>query len=158
MDKVLQVAKNIVPVSVIGNPSQIAGIRVPAGSKPKGALIDGRIYLFADNIQSIGDAYVTLFHELFHLGLQKVIPVEDYAALLRKFSRNLLVQKYEREWNASPEGVKKAAKMPSAAYEAQCPFVPMSKSFFESSSKPSRPIGTITKFRSSSVAISAFSL
>jgi len=118
VDKVLQVAKNIVPVSVIGNPSQISGIQVPTGTKPKGALIDGRIYLFADNIKSIGDAYVTLFHELFHLGLQKVIPAEDYAAMLRQFSRNVLVQKFVREWKASPEGVEKAATMPSAAYEA----------------------------------------
>jgi len=64
VNKDLQVAKNVIPVSVIGNPSQIAGLRVPAGTKPKGALIDGRIYLFADNIESIGDAYVTLCHEL----------------------------------------------------------------------------------------------
>jgi hypothetical protein len=130
VDKVFQVAKNVIPVSVIGNPSQISGIQVPTGAKPKGALIDGRIYLFADNIESIGDAYVTLFHELFHLGLQNVIPAEDYATMLRQFSRNVLVQKYVREWKASPEGVGKKAKMPSAAYEALCPFVPMSKSFF----------------------------
>jgi len=92
------------------------------------------------------------------LGLQKVIPAEDYAAMLRKFSRNVLVQRYVREWKASPEGVGKAAKMPSAAYEALVSLSAMWKSFFESSSKPFRPIGTITKFRSSSVAISAFSL
>ena len=77
VDKVLQVAKNVVPVSVIGNPSQIAGIQVPAGSKPKGALVDGRIYLFADNIQTIGDAYVTLFHELFIHRIQNS-PYADY--------------------------------------------------------------------------------
>ena len=118
VDKVLQVAKNVIPVSVIASPHEIAGVKVPVGAKPTGALIDGRIYLFADNIQSIGDAYVTLFHELFHLGLQKVIPAEDYATLLRQFSRNLLVQKFVRDWKASPEGVEKEAKMNSAAYEA----------------------------------------
>ena len=118
VDKVLQVAKNVIPVTVIGNPSQVPGVRVPVGSKPTGALIDGRIYLFADNIKSTGDAYVTLFHELFHLGLQKVIPAEDYASMLIQFSRNLLVQKFVRDWKASPEGVEKAGTMNSAAYEA----------------------------------------
>lgn len=69
VDKVLQVAKNIVPVSIIGNPSQIHGVNVPVGAKPTGAVIGGRIYLFSDNIGSMGEAYVTLFHELFHLRL-----------------------------------------------------------------------------------------
>ena len=82
VDKVLQVAKNVIPVSVIGNPGQIAGVHVPAGSKPKGALIDGRIYLFADNIQSIGDAYVTLFHELFLQRIQNLLYADYESSFL----------------------------------------------------------------------------
>lgn len=81
VDQIQKVAKNVIPISVVANPSQIAGLRVPVGTKPSGALIDGRVYLFADNLRSTGDAYVTLFHELFHLGLQKVIPAGDCAAL-----------------------------------------------------------------------------
>lgn len=118
VDKVQQVAKNALPVTVTASPSDVPGLKVPAGAKPTGVLTGGRVYLFADNIRSTGEAYATLFHELFHLGLQKVIPAEDYAAMLGKFSRNLLVQKYVRDWKASPEGVEKAATMPAAAYDA----------------------------------------
>jgi hypothetical protein len=82
VDQIQQVAKNVVPISVITNPGQIAGLRVPVGTKPSGALIDGRVYLFVDNLKSTGDAYVTLFHEFFRLGLQKVIPAENYAPLV----------------------------------------------------------------------------
>ena len=118
VDKVQKVALDVLPVTVIGNPSQVPGLQVPAGAKPTGVLTGGRIYLFSDNIRSMGDAYATLFHELFHLGLQKVIPAEDYAAMLGKFSKNLLVQRFVREWKASPEGVEKAGTMPAAAYDA----------------------------------------
>lgn len=55
---------------------------------------------------------------MFHLGLQKVVPAEDYAALLRQFSRNALVQKFVRDWKSSPEAQQKAATMNSTAYEA----------------------------------------
>lgn len=81
VEKILQVAKNVIPVSVIASPHEIAGVKVPVGTKPTGAVVDGRIYLFSDNLKSIGEAYVTLFHEVFHLGLQRVIPADDYAAL-----------------------------------------------------------------------------
>jgi hypothetical protein len=57
-------------------------VDVPAGVKPSGALIDGQIYLFTDNLESTGTAYTTIFHELFHLGLSKVIPAEDCWDLL----------------------------------------------------------------------------
>lgn len=118
VDKVQQVAKQAIPVTVAGSPSDVVGVEVPIGAKPSGALIDGRIYLFSDNLGSIGDAYVTLFHEIFHLGLQRVLPAEDYAAVLRQFARNPLVARYVTQWKDSPEGVQKAATMPSAAYEA----------------------------------------
>jgi hypothetical protein len=116
--KVQAVSKNILPVTVVGNPSQVPGLEVPTGTQPTGVLTGGKVYLFADNITSIGDAYATLFHELFHLGLQKVIPAEDYAALLKQFTNNPLVQNFVRRWKNSQEGQEKAASMPSAAYEA----------------------------------------
>lgn len=112
VQKAINVSKNNVPISVVGNPSEINGINVPVGAKPTGALISGRIYLFADNINTVGDGYVTVLHELFHLGLQKVIPAEDYASLLRKFTNNVLVQKYVNkrhpdltleDWSKLPE-------------------------------------------------------
>ena len=118
VEKILQVAKNVIPVSVIASPHEIAGVKVPVGTKPTGAVVDGRIYLFADNIGSVGSAYVTLFHEVFHLGLQKVIPAEDYAAMLKQFANSPLVAKYIRLWKDSAEGVQKAKTMPSQNYEA----------------------------------------
>ncbi|MFG5779851.1 PLxRFG domain-containing protein [Comamonas sp. J-3] len=118
VDQVQQLSKSELPIAVVGSPSDVPGIEAPIGTNPSGALADGRIYLFADNIRSIGEAYVTLFHEVFHLGLQKVIPAEDYAALLKDFARNPLVQKFMRQWKDSAEGRQRAAQMPSAAYEA----------------------------------------
>lgn len=93
VNTVQKAAKNILPVTVIGNPSQVPGVQVPAGAKPLGALIGGRIYLFSDNLWSTGDAFVTLFHELFHLKLQKVLPDEDYEGVMCKFDGSLMAQK-----------------------------------------------------------------
>lgn len=118
VDKFQKVAKEVLPITVVRHPGKVPGIKAPVGTKPTGAVVDGHIYLFADNMMSPGDVMVTVFHELFHLGLQKVIPAEDYAALLRSFANNALVQKFVRQWKASPEGVQRAAKMPSAAYES----------------------------------------
>lgn len=118
--KVQAVSKNVIPITVVRNPSQIIGVEfdVPAGVKPLGALINGQIYLFTDNLRSTGDVSVTIFHELFHLGLSKVISAEDYAALLREFAKEPIAQSYINEWKTSPEGRQRAATMPSAAYEA----------------------------------------
>lgn len=118
VDKFQKAAKEVLPITVVRHPGKVPGIKAPVGTKPTGAVVDGHIYLFADNMMSPGDVMVTVFHELFHLGLQKVIPAEDYAALLRSFANNALVQKFVRQWKASPEGVQRAAKMPSAAYES----------------------------------------
>lgn len=116
--KVQAVSKDVLPVSVVGNPGEVPGLQVPAGTQPTGVLTGGRIYLFADNFGTLGEAYATLFHEIFHLGLQRVIPAEDYAALLKKFANGAQVQQYMRQWKSSPEGRQRANTMPSAAYEA----------------------------------------
>jgi len=118
VEKVQQVAKNALPVTVTASPSDVPGLEVPAGSKPTGVMTGGRIILFADNIRSTGDAYATLFHEFFHLGLQKVIPAEDYATVLKRFANNPLAQKLVRDWKNSEEGRQRAVDLPSAAYEA----------------------------------------
>jgi hypothetical protein len=80
VDKVLKVAKNVIPVSVIGNPGQIAGVQVPAGAKPKGALINGYIYLFADNISSAQDAREVIAHhdDIQYLGLNGPHQISSY--------------------------------------------------------------------------------
>ena len=69
VDQIQQVSKNTLPVTVSTSPSDVPGLKVPAGAKPTGVLAGGRIYLFTDNIRSAGEAYAALFHELFHLVL-----------------------------------------------------------------------------------------
>jgi hypothetical protein len=109
VDKFQQVAKNVIPITVVRHPGEVPSIQPPIGTKPSGALVDGRIYLFSDNLRFVVDAKVTLFHEVFHLGLQKVIPSEVYAAVPKQFSRNVLVQRFVRAWKDSPEGMQRAA-------------------------------------------------
>ncbi|MEN6584542.1 MAG: hypothetical protein ABFE02_00635, partial [Sulfuricella sp.] len=110
-------AKETLPITVVNQPSEVNGLVAPSGTKPSGAVFNGRIYLFADNLVSPGDVHVTIFHELFHLGLQRVIPAKDYAALLQQFANNPLVARYVRDWKASPEGQQRAESMTPQAYE-----------------------------------------
>jgi hypothetical protein len=44
---------------------------------------------------------VTIFHELFHYGLQNVVPDGQYAASMRDLARSLLVQRYMTLWKDS---------------------------------------------------------
>ncbi len=92
------IAKQPLPITVVNQPNQIKGMQPPSGTRPSGAVFKGRIYLFSDNLASPGDVRVTIFHELFHLGLQQVIPADDYATLLQKFADNPLVARYVRDW------------------------------------------------------------
>lgn len=68
--------KSPLPIVVVLKPSKIDGapVNVPAGTNPTGAVIVGKIYLFTDNLLSIDEAGFTIFHELFHFGLYKVLP------------------------------------------------------------------------------------
>ena len=108
VDKLQEVAKESLPVHVRASPSQLPGLREPVGTSPRGALFGGKIHLFTDNIKSFGDAYATLFHEIFRLGLQKVVPAEDYGSLLKKFACSPLLGKCALQWKQSPEGSQKA--------------------------------------------------
>jgi hypothetical protein len=51
-----------------------AGIEAAARVVPSGGVLNGQIYLFADNIASDLDAFQTVFHKLIHLGLSTKIP------------------------------------------------------------------------------------
>ncbi|MDM7943906.1 MAG: hypothetical protein QUV35_14875 [Hydrogenophaga sp.] len=108
VDKLQKVSKESLPVHVRASPSQLPGLREPVGTSPSGALFGGKIYLFTDNIGSFGEAYATLFHEIFHLGLQKVVPAEDYGSLLKRSADSPLVAKYALQWKQSPEGLQRA--------------------------------------------------
>lgn len=71
VDALQKASRALLPISVVKNPSEIDGIPVDVapGSNPTGGVVGGRIYLFTDNLRSRGEVLVTIFHELFHLGL-----------------------------------------------------------------------------------------
>ena len=119
VDSLIPVLKSGLDITVSKNPVE-AGVAasLPSGFNPPGAVIDGRLYLFSDNIVSDFDAKVTLFHELFHMGLQKVLAPQDFAALLKPFVADPQVAKYMREWRGSTDGKDRAAKLNSAAVDA----------------------------------------
>ncbi len=85
VDAFQKAAKTSLPISVVNSPSEIDGIpvNVAPGSVPTGSVVRGRICLFTDNLRARGDLLVTIFHELFHYGLQNVVPAEQYVALMR---------------------------------------------------------------------------
>lgn len=120
VEKLFGYAKSTLPITVVKNPAEVNGIPIdtlPAGATPMGAVFGGRIYLFADNIPSIGQAKLTLFHELFHYGLQKVLAPGEYANILRRFANDPAVAAYVARWKDSPEGRFKQPTMEPGEYE-----------------------------------------
>ena len=116
VSNIQKIAKTALPISIVKNPGEINGIpvNVTPGENPPGGVIGGRIYLFSDNIRTVGEAEVTLFHELFHVGIQKVIPAEQYAALMRTYASNPTVRRNMETWMATPEGQQKKGELNSA--------------------------------------------
>lgn len=100
------ISKLPLPITLDNSPSDVNGlpIHIPIGSKPMGGVFDGKIYIFTDNLPSNGNTVLTVFHEIFHYGLQKVVPAEEYATLLAQFAKSAAVQKLMDQWKASTEG------------------------------------------------------
>lgn len=78
--------------------------KAPAGAA--GLVEDGRVYLFRDGIQSGIEGAKTVFHELFHLGLQKLLtnPKEYFRVMNNLYRMNTRVQGLADKWIASEEG------------------------------------------------------
>jgi hypothetical protein len=53
----------------------------------KGLTIGGKIYLFRDGLTSMADAWDTLFHELFHLGLRRFLTRSQYITTMAELYR-----------------------------------------------------------------------
>ncbi len=102
VDSFQKAAKTSLPISVVNSPSEIDGIpvNVAPGCIPTGGVVGGRIYRFTDNLRACGELLVTIFHELFHYGLQNVVPAEQYVALMRYVASNSMVKNYIALWNA----------------------------------------------------------
>lgn len=81
-------------------------------------MVDGQIYLFTDNLRTMGDVKVTLFHELFHFGLRKVVPNADYVALMQELGKSSSVAKLADKWKASAIGKAEHKRHTTSVYNA----------------------------------------
>ena len=78
-------------------------------SAPNGAaglVKDGKVYLFRDGIASGLEGAKTVFHELFHFGLQKLLtnPKEYHRVMVSLYQMNAKVREMANKWIASQEG------------------------------------------------------
>ena len=71
-----------------------------------GLVKDGNVYLFRDGITSGIEGAKTVFHELFHLGLQKLLtnPKEYHRVMNNLYRMNARVREMADKWIASQEG------------------------------------------------------
>lgn len=117
-EEVQQVVEEALPpgaptVEVVGGPGDVAGLPVPPGVNPTGVFHKGKVYLFADNLASRVEVLRTIFHELFHQGLSKILPKEQYRqAMLRLMSTDPKTREYAKRWRESAEGVERRGSMP----------------------------------------------
>jgi len=98
--------KNAPNVRVVANPEAI-GLRSPVDTVPSGVtLANGDVYVFQSGVGSPIDVDMVVFHELFHKGLQNVLPKVDYVAAMQDIAAaDSKVRQYAGEWSDS-----KAAK------------------------------------------------
>ena len=71
-----------------------------------GAVHNGAIYLFRDQLGSRADVQRTLFHELLHYGLRRFLTRKQYQAqMMRLYRRDAVIQREADRWAASEDGV-----------------------------------------------------
>lgn len=88
------------PIDVVGR-SEEAWVGAPEGVMGAAVPEEGRIVLVASAHGSADAVVETLFHEMFHLGVRKVLPTPDYVqSMLDLAKRDSRVQKYATEWKA----------------------------------------------------------
>ena len=64
-----------------------------------GVVVDGRVFLFTDNLHSERDVVRTLWHELFHYGLRKFVTPEQYAHdMASLYKSDPMVRQFADEW------------------------------------------------------------
>jgi hypothetical protein len=78
--------------------------KAPAGAA--GLVRDGQLYLFRDGIPSGLEGAKTVFHELFHLGLQKLLTnsKEYHRVMVSLYQMNAKVREMADKWIRSQEG------------------------------------------------------
>ena len=77
-------------------------------------LANGDVYVFQSGVGSALDVDMVIFHELFHKGLQNVMPRSDYVAAMQDIAKiDAKVRQYASEWsstNAAKDQLKELAK------------------------------------------------
>ncbi|KJA11287.1 hypothetical protein RP29_06055 [Acidovorax temperans] len=100
VQKALAGLSNPPPIDIVGR-SEEAWVGAPEGVMGAAIPEEGRIVLVASAHGSADDVVETLFHEMFHLGVHKVLPTPDYVqSMLDLAKRDSRVQKYATEWKS----------------------------------------------------------
>lgn len=90
---------------ILLNSARQLGVPLPPDT-PKGALIDGRVYLFADAHSDGLDFVQTIFHEMLHAGVARAVPADQRAALFSQLlNGSEVVRDKARAWAASATGM-----------------------------------------------------
>lgn len=75
------------------------------GDAISGAVHDGAIYLFLDQLASTVDVQKTLFHELLHYGLRRIYSREQFTAEMHKlYQRDASIKAFADQWIKTNEG------------------------------------------------------
>lgn len=95
-----------------------AGIAAPEGVIPMGTTVDGRIFLFAENLADELAVFRTVFHEVFHLGLSKSVSQGAYIQTMLGFLTDPQVRTYANRWKQTADGVSRKGTMPVNNWQA----------------------------------------
>lgn len=100
------------PVFVLDSPKAlaghgIAGVKVEVAS---GAMVDGKLFLFRNGLRDVAAARATIWHELFHYGLRKVMTPEAYSsAMTELYNSDPNVKILADRWAKSDEASERQA-------------------------------------------------
>lgn len=91
------------PVRILNSLSDLDRTAAPSGVQ--GAVQDGVIYLFRDQLRSLGDVQRVLFHELLHYGLERFLTKEQYITHMHQlYERDAALRGWADAWLSTPKG------------------------------------------------------
>ena len=101
----LRGVRNPPVIRIVANPEAI-GLRAPVDTVPSGVVLaNGDIYVFQSGIGTALDVDMVVFHELFHKGLQNVMPAADYVAAMQGIAKaDSKVREYSSKWSSTNAG------------------------------------------------------
>ena len=101
----LRGVKNAPTVRVVASPEAI-GLTAPVDTVPSGVtMTNGDIYVFQSGIGSALEVDMVVFHEVFHKGIQNVLPTADYVGAMQDIAKHdAKVREYAGIWSDSKAG------------------------------------------------------